>query len=68
MKGELKVEKTFLHSRCCESHWELVTNENGEYDLECASCGESIGSNIHVIGPELENCECEECKKNRRDN
>lgn len=62
------MEKMFIHSKCCTGHWELVKNENGKYGLECVICGKSIGSSIHVTGPELENCECEECKKKRKDN
>lgn len=62
------MEKMFLHSKCCMGHWELVRKENGDYDLECEKCGNPVGSNIQIIGPEMGNCECEECKKNRKDN
>jgi hypothetical protein len=62
------MEKMFLHSKCCGGHWELARNEDGSYDLEYLECGKPVGPSVKVTGPELGDCECEECKKTRKYN
>jgi len=56
-------EKMFIHSRCCNAHWEL-TYQNGTYQLECENCGEPAGS-LSVTGPEEEECQCTICQKRK---
>jgi NAD-dependent SIR2 family protein deacetylase len=55
----------YVHSRCCNSpHWELSYNtETHKYELRCPKCKTPVDPRITVTGPVLDNCECEECKK-----
>jgi len=52
----------YCHSRCCGSHWELVVAD-GNWTLECEKCGQPVGGEIQVTGPEMNDCSCEECEK-----
>lgn len=57
-----KTSPVFIHSKCCNDHWELVVRE-GIWQLECVKCGKPVGSGVSVIGPHIGDCICEECKK-----
>ena len=56
----------FVHSRCCNAHWELVILPDGSAGLLCENCGRDIGPDVMVIvHSEPGECECEECRKER---
>ena len=57
-----KEEVIYVHSKCCGAHWELLVVD-GIWKLECEKCGMPVGSSVSVIGPTMNNCQCEECKK-----
>lgn len=59
---ENKSEPAFVHSKCCDAHWECVCRD-GIWGLECEKCGKPIGGGITIIGPNISGCECAECKK-----
>lgn len=49
----------FIHSQCCNAHWELVHNAAG-YGLRCEKCG--LGAGLLVIGDERPTgLRCHEC-------
>ena len=53
----------FIHSKCCNAHWELVLIKNGNYELICEKCGTSAGTHIMVfINPDVVACGCFKCK------
>jgi len=54
----------FIHSRCCEAHWELVVVGN-KYELQCEKCGKPIGNSIKIKGPNMSKCGCEICNRKR---
>jgi hypothetical protein len=56
----VKNETFYIHSRCCNSHWELVVSD-GVYKLQCEKCGKDSG--VGIIPPMVGPCECEICKK-----
>ena len=37
-------DKLFIHSACCNSHWELVLLKDQSYRLECGECGKDSGT------------------------
>lgn len=55
-------DSMYVHSRCCNAHWELVFDNNTkEYQLQCETCGEPAG--VKVTGPDTgKTCACAECK------
>ena len=60
-------EMLFIHSRCHCKHWELVYDKHTkQYDLQCEVCGKSVGPEISISGPSLQDCECEVCKMQRK--
>jgi PHP family Zn ribbon phosphoesterase len=60
----------YIHSRCCNCHWELVRLPDGTFELRCERCGKNAGSGVLVtiIGfPKELICEvCEERKECRK--
>jgi len=36
----------YLHTRCCNAHWELVLRPDGSAMLECEACGKPIGQDL----------------------
>ena len=56
------MAELFIHSSCCNAHWELVCRET-IYSLECEKCGKDIGPQIKVEGPNLDGCRCKDCEK-----
>jgi hypothetical protein len=58
------ADQMFVHSGCCQAHWELVYDTKaGTWSLACESCGKGPGPRIAVTGPKLEDCQCAECGK-----
>lgn len=53
----------FVHSKCCNAHWELVyfAGANKRYELQCEKCSKLVGGNIEVTGPLLEKPKCAKC-------
>jgi len=53
----------FIHSKCCDAHWELVyfAGANKRYKLQCEECGKPVGGDIRVAGPLLEKPKCARC-------
>jgi hypothetical protein len=39
---------TYLHSKCCNAHWELRYEPNGKGVLVCEECGIPAGDSIYV--------------------
>lgn len=56
------MEKLYIHSKCCNAHWELVIKEDGSCDLECEVCGKSIGRRVDIDIPK-ERLKCDLCGK-----
>jgi hypothetical protein len=63
-KLAMKQCVTYIHSKCCGKHWELVYDpiENC-YHLVCEVCGRSVGEGIKITGPNLANSGCHVCHK-----
>lgn len=40
-------EIVYIHSKCCNGHWAVVCNEEGNF-LKCPNCGKSAG--LEVLG------------------
>jgi len=40
----------YMHSMCCDAHWELVWTEQNGYDLQCELCGRPIGGTFELLG------------------
>ena len=57
--GVMPDDKMFMHSKCCNAHWELVWNGGMDYDLQCEECGTSIGPAIKVAGPYYSERKCD---------
>lgn len=52
----------FVHSACCNAHWELVLNEDGSGDLVCEKCQKSISTDKIKIKHTLPmQCSCPDC-------
>jgi hypothetical protein len=61
-KRKKEKELMYIHSRCCNAHWELIYDtETGKYSLVCEKCSKPIGTVITVTGPQIENPKCEMC-------
>ena len=61
METEKSDNTLFIHSRCCNAHWELVFfPDAGRYRLECEKCGKEA-TPLRIIGPVMEH-QCSECK------
>lgn len=60
MEGYVDAD-LYVHSRCCNKHWELVLR-NGKASLECEECGRPAGSQLTVSITNVPQ-ECEECQK-----
>lgn len=55
--------KMFVHSPCCNAHWELVVNaETGELGLQCEECNKPLNIRIADRLPP-EKCNCGNCGK-----
>jgi hypothetical protein len=55
----------FVHSACCEDHWELIFNKKTkEWSLVCCGCGKGIG--IKVTGPDVSDLKCKHCEKEEK--
>jgi len=50
---------SYIHSRCCTSHWELVITSEGNFELLCEKCGHPSGIEIKSK-PSLD-VSCDEC-------
>lgn len=52
------MEEFYIHSKCCNSHWELVVRGDN-FSLQCENCGKDIGPSVQVIGSiEKKECAC----------
>jgi formate dehydrogenase maturation protein FdhE len=53
----------FIHSACCNSHWECVLLKDGTGRLQCVECGMSLSPTLVRIthNIELEACNCDMC-------
>jgi len=40
------MNKYYIHSNCCNAHWELVVNEYDNPELQCEKCGKANESGI----------------------
>ena len=53
----------FVHSACCNAHWEIVLIEDGTGAIQCEKCGTPVGQNliklVHTI--KIDKCCCDEC-------
>lgn len=54
----------YIHSKCCDAHWELIYNITiKKYELVCEKCGKSSGNSIKIEGPSLSDRHCGCCGK-----
>lgn len=59
--ADLGKDYIYIHSRCCNEHWELAWNKTKKkYELVCCKCGNSAGP-FKIEGPDLTGQECECC-------
>jgi hypothetical protein len=59
------TEELFIHSKCCNAHWELVY-KGGEYSITCEVCGKGPGPCLKIEGPTLDE-KCEICEQKKHD-
>lgn len=52
---------SYIHSRCCQSHWELIITEESKFELVCEKCGSPSGIEIATEPPPC--AKCDECGK-----
>jgi len=48
----------YLHSQCCNDHWELSYMGLGKYRLSCQKCGKEGCQDIKIEGPWLDAEKC----------
>jgi hypothetical protein len=36
----------YIHSKCCEGHWEICLRKDGHFELRCEVCGTPTGLTI----------------------
>ena len=42
------LDKYYIHSNCCNAHWEIVVNENNVPELQCEKCGKPTESGVLI--------------------
>lgn len=63
--------KFYMHSKCCERHWEMTLNKDGKLGLQCELCNLGVGPNVELsplfdVGPVLpENSDTVVCLHSR---
>lgn len=55
-----QAEEFYIHSRCCNAHWELVLLPDEKLELRCEKCGKA--TNLVVKNPGIAR-ECAVCSK-----
>ena len=52
----------FIHSKCCNAHWELTIKKDGTAVLLCEHCGKPAGKQVTVkVDINTKNMKCDCC-------
>jgi hypothetical protein len=64
MEDEKHEKVVFVHSACCNAHWEIVLIEDGTGAIQCEKCGKPVSQELITLhhSVKIDKCACDLCK------